>query len=307
MNQAEFESIMMQNPAAAAVAAMGFATAETISAFHIGLRDDNTCRVFRDRSGVIFIERATHGDDWYALRPRDRVDVESVRTTRDVLLIPRPADDERRFLALRPLLESARVCDYWLGTGGFVERALEVTPHVSGVDLRSEVLADMRDRTNFRAKLAPRIDELSAPFDLITLFSVLQRQSNPIGLLTRLKERLAPGGHLVVEVPNARDTLIIDVELPTYRDFIFSSEDYVMHTRESLALTLKSVGFVDVEVVGVQRHGLTTHMGWLVDGKPGGQSRYVDKTDPLREQEYETRLASNDRTDTLFAYARRPG
>lgn len=41
-----------------------------------------------------------------------------------------------------------------------------------------------------------------AQWDLITLFHVLEHVADPVGALSRLRDRLAPGGTLVVEVPN---------------------------------------------------------------------------------------------------------
>jgi 2-polyprenyl-3-methyl-5-hydroxy-6-metoxy-1,4-benzoquinol methylase len=56
-----------------------------------------------------------------------------------------------------------------------------------GVDVRTGALDDLPDE---------------APWDLITLFHVLEHLPDPVRPLERLRRRLAPGGTLVVEVPN---------------------------------------------------------------------------------------------------------
>ncbi len=305
MNRSEFETILIANPAAAAMAALGMTSHTTADAFHIGLRDDNSTRVFKDQSGVIFLERAVRSDDWFESKGYEPPETEKIRTTRDILYVPRPRDDERRFEALQPLIEGAHVCDYWMGTGGFAALSVPVAASVCGVDPRDAARSTLRQRLGTEVAIVRQIEDLAMPFDVITLFSVLECSRNPIGLLRRLQEHLVPGGHLIVEVPNARNTLIEDVEIPAYRDYVFSTEQLVLHTRESLAQMLSSVGFVDIDVIGVQRYGLTTHTGWLVDGQPHGQERYADKANPALERLYEERLAATDRTDTLLAFARR--
>lgn len=52
------------------------------------------------------------------------------------------------------------------------------------------------------------IDEVEGKFDLITMIEVLEHLNKPQEMLRKIKERMSPGGVLIVEVPNRRAYLV---------------------------------------------------------------------------------------------------
>jgi SAM-dependent methyltransferase len=51
-----------------------------------------------------------------------------------------------------------------------------------------------------------RADGIPGRFDLVTLYHVLEHLAEPAATVRMLRERLRPGGHLVIEVPNVEAT-----------------------------------------------------------------------------------------------------
>ena len=58
---------------------------------------------------------------------------------------------------------------------------------------------------------------------------------------------------------------------------------------------------MDIKIEGFQRYPLANHIGWLVDGKPGGQDRHI--LSEASASSYEQLLKEADETDTLIAFA----
>ena len=140
------------------------------------------------------------------------------------------------------------------------------------------------------------------------MFHVLEHLPDPLPVLRAIRGKLAAeSGMLVVEVPHARDFLLSELHNEAFTAFTLWSQHLVLHTRESLSLLLRAAGFVDVEVVGVQRYGLANHLTWLSEGKPGGHQGALARleTEALGDA-YAAALAGIDATDTLVATARVP-
>ena len=142
-------------------------------------------------------------------------------------------------------------------------------------------------------------------FDIITLFHVFEHLQEPLDVAVNLRERLNPGGILLLEVPHARDFLLDQLDSDEFRSFTLWSEHLVLHTRDSLTAMLKAAGFLDVDVTGVQRFPLSNHLYWLRHGKPGGHKIWASVDDPALTKAYEEALARNNATDTLVAIAKK--
>lgn len=101
--------------------------------------------------------------------------------------------------AARP---SGRLLDYGAGSGAFARfmagrgfEAVGLEPYSLGTTLEEKNLRLVR------APLAKVKDSLGK-FDVITMWHVLEHLEHPVELLTELRSMLAPGGVLVVSVPN---------------------------------------------------------------------------------------------------------
>jgi SAM-dependent methyltransferase len=104
-----------------------------------------------------------------------------------------------------------RVLDVGCGTGFLLERLAERGYAGLGVDLSPESveiaqrrLAEIGAADRLRAVVGSAYEPPEGPFDLITLTDVLEHLEDPVACLRALRERLSPGGLLVVSTPNRR-------------------------------------------------------------------------------------------------------
>lgn len=97
---------------------------------------------------------------------------------------------------------SGRLLDYGAGAGGFARfmagRGFEA------VGLEPYSLGTTLEEPNLRLVRAPlaQVKESLGKFDVITMWHVLEHLETPVQLLADLRSMLAPGGVLVVSVPN---------------------------------------------------------------------------------------------------------
>jgi hypothetical protein len=138
------------------------------------------------------------------------------------------------------------------------------------------------------------------------MFHVLEHLPDPLKVLSELHSILEPDkGTLIVEIPNANDFLISQMQCESFINFSLWSQHLVLYTRDSLHKLLSAAGFVDIRITGVQRYGLANHLTWLSEGKPGGhrgQLAFFENAD--LSMAYQSALAAQDSTDTLVAIAR---
>jgi len=111
------------------------------------------------------------------------------------------------------------------------------------------------------------------------------------------------GGQLIIEVPHAKDFLIQSVDLPLFREFTFWSEHLILHTKESLMKLLTLSGFNNISIEPFQRYGYTNHLGWMLDGLPGGHKKYSEFEIEKLEEIYKSSRCESGTSDTLIAYA----
>jgi SAM-dependent methyltransferase len=105
----------------------------------------------------------------------------------------------KHVLQLASLIEARplRVLDFGCGNGEFLAMCHQYGFEAFGVDRSSA----RRDKAG--VSVVPSVDELDGrPFHAITLFEVLEHVDDPRGILTMLRERLVPGGILVLETPD---------------------------------------------------------------------------------------------------------
>lgn len=96
-----------------------------------------------------------------------------------------------------------RVLDLGCSSGLLAERARKLGHTVVGVDCKE--FPEVRERVDefFRADLDDQIPEqVGAGFDIVVAADVIEHQRDPSRLLRQIRERLAPGGVLLLSVPN---------------------------------------------------------------------------------------------------------
>ena len=104
-----------------------------------------------------------------------------------------------------------RVLDVGCGTGFLLEQLANRGYTGVGVDLSPESVAIAQQRLEelgvqdrLRATVGSAYEPPEGTFELITLTDVLEHLEDPRACLRALRERLAPGGLLVISTPNRR-------------------------------------------------------------------------------------------------------
>lgn len=136
-------------------------------------------------------------------------------------------------------------------------------------------------------------------FDLIMHFFVLEHVSDPVSFLAEQYENLAPGGRLVVEIPNAADPLATILDIPAFERFYWSVAHHWYFNEQSLEYVLKKTSpTFDIRLD--QRYDLSNHMVWARDGRPGGAGRFSQQWGEEVERAYKDALVRSRHCDTLI-------
>ncbi len=207
-------------------------------------------------------------------------------------------DDDRRFEFLKVLMENRSVLDFGCGNGGFLLKARAAASRVAGIELEERLQPYFRERG---LTVHASMEDVTDTFDIITLFHVLEHIADPVNTLEKLATRLAPGGSMIVEVPNASDALLTLYENEAFSRFTYWSPHLFLYTGSTLEKVAKKAGLRTNYIKQVQRYPLSNHLHWLSKGKPGGHKTwsFLD-SDPLHAA-YEKQLASIGCCDTIIA------
>ena len=172
-----------------------------------------------------------------------------------------------------------------------------------GIELQQNYVDELN---NLSIPFSNKLDAIKdGSFDIIVSFHVIEHLPNPVETLMKLKRKIISGGQILIEVPHANDFLLNAVACEEFKQFTLWSQHLVLHTRESLRKTLKSVGLEDIQIERVQRYPLSNHLNWLSNGKPGGHKSPISILDSdALSKEYHNSLARIDATDTLLAIAK---
>jgi SAM-dependent methyltransferase len=155
---------------------------------------------------------------------------------------------------------------------------------VLGIE-RSEAAAEAARRLLGVHMVTTSLEALpaEATFDLIIMFHVLEHIDEPLSLLRECAKRLAPGGHLIINVPNfaswqSRAAGSKWFHLDTPRHLIHFTPQTLAATLERAGLRLTGVRFVSLE---------HDPYGWVesainrITGHPNTLSRFLMGIDPF--------------------------
>lgn len=281
---------------------LGLISDSSISVLSTNTRDVKDLRVYRDNvSGVIFIDDFYVGSEAYesgAYRAELKPLTQSTgRGLEDYV------DTDRRIKTYAQYIVGKSVCDFGCGYGSFLKKALPVARSVNGVELQQDCV----DQLNSEGiTCVSDISKLPKDIETCFLFHTFEHFPEPTLILKNIKAKLKADGEglIVIEVPHAKDFLISHMELKAFTDFTLWSQHLILHTRESLSAFLYDAGFKSVVIEGVQRYGLSNHLHWLRNQKPGGHKSPLSifETESLRSS-YAEALSKIDANDTLVAVA----
>ena len=219
-------------------------------------------------------------------------------------------DDQRRAKLAAKEAHFDIKANIWLdvgtGAGGFVHALQERRPDlvVQAVEPQQAVRHALeREGIDIVGSLA---QIPTASVDYLSAWHVFEHVTDPLGFLKECYRVLKPGGQCYLEVPHARDALLTRYRCAAFRAFTLWSEHLILHTRQSLVSFARAADFGNATAIGVQRYPLANHIGWLHEGRPGGQQRYPDLAEGPVAQAYADTLIAADQTDTIILHARRP-
>ena len=264
------------------------------------VRDRNDVSVLKcNKSGVIFLGRSDHMDITY-YNDKDSFQYWS-EPDRTRAVNGRSEDTQRRVQQIQYLIANKAWLDVGTGSGAMLDALGESAARVAAIEPQDKARRILKQLGYNVFRDVKQIDE--AAFDIITLFHVFEHFTNPVEELISLREKMAPGGKIYIEVPHANDFLLSFLDLECFKAFTFWSEHLILHTRHSLCRFLEAAGFSSVSVMGYQRYPLANHLHWLAKSKPGGHCEWHMLRTPALEAAYSDMLTNLDRTDTLIAVA----
>jgi len=211
-------------------------------------------------------------------------------------------DDERRFDQLQPLITNRKFLDVGCGGGGVLLRAREHCLHATGVEPQSQ----WRNLLNGAGvQTVASLGEISATSqDVISLFHVLEHIPDPLPFLREVLSKVAPGGRIVIEVPNAEDALLGLYCNEAFSKFTYWSPHLFLYSPATLSRLLEKAGIHRKSYVisQFQRYPLSNHLMWLSQGRPGGHVTWSFLDSPALSQAYADKLAALGPCDTLMAW-----
>ena len=261
----------------------------------VGVRECLRCGVVvpdrRDAVAINYAHGSMHGDESVDIAEWRRAGFD---------------DDSRRARAI--LSKTGRVgavLDVGCGSGGFISVLRESGREVVGVEL------DVKATEYCHAEGLPVFGSLSlipeqlrASIETVTMFHVLEHIPEPLAFLAEIVEAVPNADRFIVEVPCSEDPLLTLWGSVDFARFTYWSHHEHLHSQRSLDLLLSGV-FDTVHVERLQRYGLSNHLGWLAQGKPGGQEWLPWLEGTPADQDYRNRLIEQGFSDTLWAEARR--
>jgi SAM-dependent methyltransferase len=140
-----------------------------------------------------------------------------------------------RLVASRAIAETGRVLDVGCGNGALLSAFAESRPdwRLHGHDLSEINRAALSRIAGFQRLHTGPLDALPGGFDLVTLIHSLEHFAEPVEGLASLRAKLAPGGVLFIEVPDAEAT-----------PFDLLVADHVSHfSADGVARLLSRAGF----------------------------------------------------------------
>lgn len=274
--------------------------------FHPRVRDNDDISVLRcSDSGIIVLATTAHvtQETTYEANTSFKYWGKNVETRRQSALNCLE-DDRRRANMIEPLIIGKNWLDVGTGAGGILDLAADKA--ALAVACEPQVSArDAMKKDGF--EVYAYVDEipLDIQFDVCTSFHVVEHLLDPVGVLTDMHKRLAPGGTCIIEVPHARDFLLDFLDWEPFKDFTLWSEHLVLYTRDSLKAVIEAAGFEQVAVRGIQRYPVANHLHWLRNKKPGGHQKWSQLRDDDLDKAYENVLGKLDATDTIVAYGKK--
>ena len=215
---------------------------------------------------------------------------------------PKIDENQKRLKLLKKFINKKKILDFGCGFGDFAKETLKVSDKTFGFD-KSEICKKFIKEKIKNIKMLDDLKNYDDFFDTIILIQTLHYLPQQIDKLSFLRKKLRKKGKIIIEVPSSSDILLSRFNLQEFKDFTFCIESLIWHNKVSLTKFLKKAGFKKIKIIPIQRYDLNNHMGWLIQGKPGGHEFLKSFCNNKQKKFYENFLIKNEITDTLLAIA----
>ena len=261
---------------------------------------DKKIKVIKDKiSEVIFLEKNMVNERKYKDLPNENYLINFTKKINKKILLD---DDVRRYSMFKKIITDKEILDYGCGWGGFLSLANKLTKNCEGYEPMEICNNYIKKTYNYNIH-SNKYNLCKKKFDRIFMFHVLEHIPNQLDELKFIKKLLKNKGKLIIEVPHARDLLILNNDLSSFKKFTFWSEHLVLHTKNSLKTFLINAGFKNIKILNYQRYNLNNHFKWFLEGKPGGHKIPLFKISKNTEYNYEKFLLNKNYSDTIIASA----
>jgi 2-polyprenyl-3-methyl-5-hydroxy-6-metoxy-1,4-benzoquinol methylase len=271
---------------------------------------DKKISVIKDKkTEIIFLEKHITDGNYYNLVEYSKVIKKNanlevfIKSSNKTIKSYKLEDDIRRAKLFNTFCKNKEVLDFGCGWGGFLSNIKKAKSY-SAVELRKECISYIK-KNKKKIKISDDINLLKNKFDLITMFHVLEHIPYQIETLKLLHSKLRKNGKIIIEVPHAKDFLILQDELKEFKNFTFWSEHLILHTVQSLKKVLTKSGFKKIRINYFQRYNFSNHLGWFISRKPGGHNFYKKFNNKKLNSAYVKNLVRLGQTDTLIAVAQK--
>ena len=222
--------------------------------------------------GLVYLEPNDESlEDYYAedYRKKHSPVVGKALGSREIFETYRPYQP-RRVERLRPFLApDVRLLDVGSSAGHFLHAVQNEVGECVGVELNREEALFANEELGIHTVSEPlaRCNLPRSSFDLITAFHVMEHVADPVGFARTIREFLAPGGHVYIEVPNIDDALLSLYSVDAYADFWYRAPHLFNFSADTLTRVMREAGF-EGEVSSLQRYSVLNHFHWLTTGEP---------------------------------------
>lgn len=213
----------------------------------------------------------------------------------------------RRWRVLEPFVRAGgSVLEIGCSTGFMLDAFRHAGMTACGVEPSGAFLDFLKARGHeaYMDMASLRLARPDGRWDLITHFFVFEHVRDPWSFIGEQLELLAKGGAIVFEVPCALDALTSLFRIPAFERFYWSIAHHFYYTPRSVEFVMRRLP-VEFEIVPEQRYDLSNHLTWLMDGKPGGQGRFVGPVSQSTHDAYRSDLVASGHFDSMFVIVRR--
>ena len=312
-------SIVMKNitnPIYSELKKLKLITDKNLIVFHKRTRDKNIPIIKDTKTEIIFLKKKITNTDYYSslqykknhrknsvnkLIPFEEIKIANKKTSSKYVKPEKLNDNLRRKNQFNKILYNKEVLDYGCGWGGFLS-TLNKAKSLSGVELRKECIGRIKTSIK-KINISDNINFFKKKFDVINLFHVLENLPNQVKIFKSIHSKLKKNGKIIIEVPHAKDFLILQDGLKEFRNFTFWSEHLILHTENSLKKILSESGYKKINIIFYQRYSFFNHLGWFIKRKPGFHKFYEKYFTKKTSNLYSENLVKIKQTDTLIAIA----